>query len=157
MAKPGEHPSGDTWQAVLFLVSVAVLAADSYYLHISSSLYSLPPSYVRHPVGEFFFLLAILLFLWSRRVITHHGEEPKKLLTDGSFSYVRHPVYLASLLLYVGLVFYTLSVFSPILLVAAFLLYDYLASYEEGFLEEKFGKEYKKYKQRTGKWFPQIS
>jgi len=43
-----------------------------------------------------------------------------------------------------------------VLFVGIFIFYNYLASYEEKLLEEKFGEEYIKYKQKTGKWVPGI-
>lgn len=156
-ARPGEHPFGDLGQFLLLLLFGAAWVVDSSFLHTFAFLSSLLPWYLQHPLADLLFLLAVLLFISARRVITHHGQEPKKLITDGAFKYVRHPVYLAAILFFIGLTLYTISVLSLVLLVVVFVFYDYIADYEERLLEDKFGAEYRRYRQRTGKWFPRLS
>jgi len=78
------------------------------------------------------------------------------VVSSGAFRYVRHPLYLASLLTYLGLTLSTMSIGSFILLVGIFGFHNYIASYEDRLLEAKFGKEYRTYKDKTGKWFPRI-
>jgi protein-S-isoprenylcysteine O-methyltransferase Ste14 len=156
-AKPGEHRFGDLGQILLLVLFGAGWAVDSLFLHTFAFFSSLIPWYMQHPLADLLFLLAVLLFLSGRRVITHHGQQPKKLITDGVFNYVRHPVYLASILFFIGLTLYTISILSLVLLIAVFAFYNYIADYEEKFLEERFGAEYRRYRQRTGKWFPRLS
>ncbi len=57
---------------------------------------------------------------------------------------------------YLGLAVSTASLFSLGLVVLIFLFYDYIASYEEKLLEERFHEEYQNYKIKTGKWVPMI-
>jgi protein-S-isoprenylcysteine O-methyltransferase Ste14 len=78
------------------------------------------------------------------------------VVSSGAFRYVRHPLYLASLLTYLGLTLSTMSIGSFILLVGIFGFHNYIASYEEKWLEIRFGEEYRTYKENTGKWFPRI-
>ncbi len=49
-----------------------------------------------------------------------------------------------------------MSLFSLALLIPVFIFYNYIATYEEKLLEEKFGAAYRDYKKRTGKWLPKI-
>jgi protein-S-isoprenylcysteine O-methyltransferase Ste14 len=57
---------------------------------------------------------------------------------------------------YLGLSVATASLFAIALVVVIFLFYNYIASYEEKILEERFGEQYRNYKNRTGKWMPLI-
>jgi len=88
--------------------------------------------------------------------VVDHEHKPGKVITNGAFKYVRHPLYLASILTYLGLTISTLSLISLALFVGIFVFYNYIASYEEKLLEAKFGDEYRKYKERTGKWMLRI-
>ena len=37
-----------------------------------------------------------------------------------------------------------------------FVFYNYIASYEEKLLDERFGEDYIRYEKGTGKWVPRI-
>jgi protein-S-isoprenylcysteine O-methyltransferase Ste14 len=78
-------------------------------------------------------------------------------VTNGAFRYVRHPLYLAGILSYLGLAISTFSLASLALVLGIFIFYDYIAGYEERLLEAKFGNKYRTYKHGTGKWVPRIS
>ena len=79
---------------------------------------------------------------------------PPGILSRGAFRFVRHPLYLASMLFYLGLSVATMSVVCIAFMVPVFLFYNYIAAYEEKLLEEKFGDAYSSYRLRTGKWVP---
>jgi protein-S-isoprenylcysteine O-methyltransferase Ste14 len=78
------------------------------------------------------------------------------VVSTGAFRHVRHPLYLASILSYLGLSVSTISLFSLALFVVIFVFYNYIASYEEKLLDKRFGEGYTRYKERTGKWLPRI-
>jgi protein-S-isoprenylcysteine O-methyltransferase Ste14 len=78
------------------------------------------------------------------------------VVTTGAFRYVRHPLYLASILTYFGLTVSTGSISSLVLFIGIFVFYNYIAGYEEKLMDKKFGDEYKKYKKKTGKWVMKI-
>ena len=82
------------------------------------------------------------------------AERGAKVISSGAFRYVRHPLYLACLLFYLGLSVSAASIFCLAFFVVIFFFYNYLASYEERFMEAKFGEEYREYKRRIGKWVP---
>ena len=65
-------------------------------------------------------------------------------------------MYLGCILFYLGLAISTGSLYSMAMLVMIFVFYDYMATYEEKFLELSFGEGYRRYKKRTGKWVPQL-
>ena len=153
--KNGEHPFGDAGQLILLGLFLVVWVGDSFFLHKSTFLSDYLPLYARLVVLGFTLIVAMFLFR-SGHIVASQEQRPNGVVTTGAFRYVRHPLYLASILVYLGLMVSTVSLFSFILLVVIWIFYDYIANYEEKLLEAKFGEEYRRYKQRTGKWIPRI-
>jgi protein-S-isoprenylcysteine O-methyltransferase Ste14 len=153
--KNGEHPFGDAGQLILAGLFLVVWAGDSFFLHKTTFLATYAPLAVRVVVLGLTLALALWLFR-SGHVVVAHEQRPNHVVATGAFRYVRHPLYLASLLVYFGLTTATVSLFSVVVLVGNVIFHNYIASYEENLLEAKFGEEYKRYKQRTGKWVPRI-
>jgi protein-S-isoprenylcysteine O-methyltransferase Ste14 len=152
-AKSGEHPVGDVGQIVCLVVFLVIWAVDSFFAKITTFPAAYVPLAVRLVVLALAFGIAMYLYR-SGHFITSHESRPQGVVANGVFRYVRHPVYLASILTYLGLAVSTLSVAALGLFVAIFLFYDYIATYEERLLEAKYGDEYRDYKARTGKWIP---
>ncbi len=153
--KKGEHPFGDAGQLILFGLFLIVWAADSFFLHLSTFLSDYLPLYSRLGFLALLLIIAVLLFK-SAHFVTSENQRPDRVVATGAFRYVRHPLYLASILSYLGLTVSTASLCSFILLVGIFIFHNYIAGYEEKLLEIKFGEEYKRYKQGTSKWVPRI-
>jgi len=153
--KRGEHPYGDAGQLLLLGLFLIIWAGDSFFLHKSTFLSSYLPLYIRLIILALTLITAILLFK-SGHVVVSHEQQPNYVVAVGAFRYVRHPLYLASLLTYLGLTIATASLFSFVLLIGIFIFHNYIASYEEQLLEIKYGEEYRKYKKKTRKWLPRI-
>jgi protein-S-isoprenylcysteine O-methyltransferase Ste14 len=111
------------------------------------------PLFIRLVILALVLITAVYLSM-SGHVVVAHGERPNSVVSTGAFRYVRHPLYLAAILFYLGLTVSTASLFSLALLVIIFLFYNYIATYEERLMETKFGEDYVSYKNRTGKWLP---
>ena len=153
--KKGEHPFGDTGQLILFVLFLVVWVVDSFFLHLSTFLsYQIPLS-SRLGLLVLLLIVAILLFR-SAHFVASGDQRPARVVDTGAFRYARHPLYLASLLVYFGLSVSTVSFFSLAVFIGIFIFYNYISSYEEKLLEIKFGDQYIKYKQKTGKWVPRI-
>lgn len=153
--KNGEHPFGDAGQLISLGLFLVVWVVDSFSWRKSTFLQDYLPLYVRLVVLGLTLVTATLLFR-SGHVVVRHEQRPNRVVTTGAFRYVRHPLYLASILTYFGLTVSTASLFCFALLVGIWIFHNYLATYEEILLEAKFGEEYLKYKQKTGKWVPKI-
>ena len=151
----GEHPFGDAGQLIFLGVFLIVWVGDSFFLHISTFLTSYIPLIIRLFVLGLALITAILL-VRSGHIVISNEQRPEGLVTDGVFRYVRHPLYLASILTYLGLTVSTLSLISFVFFLVIFIFHNYIATYEEKFLEEQFGEEYREYKRKTGKWIPGI-
>ena len=149
--RSGEHPFGDAGQLILLAVFLVIWAADSFFLHASTFLSDYLPLWIRLLILGVALVVALLLFK-SGHVVVEHRERPEGVMVTGAFRYVRHPLYLASMLTYLGLAVSTMSILCFVLLVPIFVFHNYIASYEERLLEEKFGEEYRRYKKRTRKW-----
>ena len=153
--RSGEHPLGDVGQLILLAVFLVVWAADSFFLHASIFLSDQVSLWIRLLILGVALVIALLLFK-SGHVVVEHKNRPEGVMVTGAFRYVRHPLYLASILTYIGLTVSTMSILCFVLLVPIFIFHNYIAGYEERSLEGKFGEKYGDYKRRTGKWFPRI-
>jgi protein-S-isoprenylcysteine O-methyltransferase Ste14 len=76
------------------------------------------------------------------------------VVSDGAFGHVRHPLYLGSVLFYFSLAVSTASLAALALTLVIFAFYDHIATYEESWLEGRYGEAYRAYRSRTGKWGP---
>jgi protein-S-isoprenylcysteine O-methyltransferase Ste14 len=86
--------------------------------------------------------------------VVDHGHRSEGVVSSGAFRYVRHPLYLGSVLFYLGLAFSTGSLGALLLAGLIFGFYDHIARYEERWLEARYHEAYRTYRRRTGKWWP---
>jgi protein-S-isoprenylcysteine O-methyltransferase Ste14 len=104
-------------------------------------------------------LIVGILAVWNMRVsklrVNPEIANGSKLVTDGIYKYIRHPMYLGLLLIALSLV---LNYFTfPRIIFFDLLVLNQLIklSYEEKLLEKHF-KDYKEYQKRTKKLIPYI-
>lgn len=153
--KKGEHPLGDVGQLVLFGLFLILWILDSFILHSSIFLADRIPLVIRLIILGAALAVAFYLFK-SSHVVVSGGRRPMTVVSSGAFRYVRHPLYLGSILIYFGFTVSTASLFCLGLLVVIFVFYNFIASYEEKLLEAKFGEPYVAYQKNTGKWVPHL-
>lgn len=149
----GEHPFGDKGQLIFFVLFLLVWISDSFIFKISTFLASSVPLFIRLGILMLCLIIGILLSKSGHRA-AEDKFRGKEVMKTEAFRYVRHPLYLASILTYFGVTMSTLSLLSLAVLVPIVIFYDRIAGYEEKLMEEKFGKEYIEYKHKTGKWIP---
>lgn len=152
----GEHPFGDKGQLIFFALFLLVWISDSFIFKISTFLAASVPLFIRLIILALCLAAGILLSKSGHRV-TEDKFRGKSVMKTEAFRYVRHPLYLASMLTYFGAALSTLSLLSLAVVIPIIIFYDHIAGYEEKLMEEKFGKEYLEYKQKTGKWIPGIN
>lgn len=104
--------------------------------------------------------LAVLLrCIWE---FAFHGkgtlapfDEPRKLVVQGLYKYVRNPMYVGVVTILLGesLHFWSgrLALYTSIIFVAANVL---IVGYEELRLRSKFGNDYERYCAEVGRWIP---
>jgi len=99
--------------------------------------------------------IIVTTILQMRRAKTN--VEPWKpttaILDDGLYGISRNPIYLAMILIYLGVTFLFNSIwFLPFLPLVLLIVYWGVILREEKYLEEKFGEEYLNYKNRVRRW-----
>src|SRR4030065_2006539 len=81
------------------------------------------------------------------------------LIISGPFAYVRNPLYVGNILLYLGLGIMSIALFPYLQIVAIifFLIqYYFIVSEEEKYLREKFKDDYKDYRKNVPAFFPRL-
>lgn len=108
-------------------------------------------------LGEFF-------RFWG---VAYAGSETRRtgevgatyLVVSGAFAHLRNPLYLGNMLMYIGIGVMSMALF-PYLQIAALLFfmfqYHVIVKEEEGFLKEKYGKEYEAYCASVPKFIPAL-
>lgn len=104
----------------------------------------------------------LALFLYSHHVIGRYWsivvqvKQRHRLVTEGPYRYVRHPLYSAFFIAYLG----TALTLQSWLLLAGFpvfvLSYVLFAREEERVMEQGFGETYRGYRGRTGMFLPRL-
>ena len=88
-------------------------------------------------------------------VTRRRSRTVQRLVTYGIFSWVRNPLYVGNLLIWIGFTIISgVYWFLPIAIVIFAIEYSLIVRYEEGVLESIFGAEYLAYKQSTPRWIP---
>ncbi|MBI2135607.1 isoprenylcysteine carboxylmethyltransferase family protein [Candidatus Woesearchaeota archaeon] len=77
-----------------------------------------------------------------------------KLITQGVFSYIRHPRYLEYILFALAMAFVTGSVICYLFFIYTLVAFNFLARLEEKELIQRFGKKYLAYMKRVPRFLP---
>ena len=112
-------------------------------------------------------LFAILINAWSHRTLSQKlGEDfdpalrllkVPALVKEGPYARLRHPIYLAFLLMQISVLLLTLNWFIGLCGIAIILsVIAIRVPEEERLLVDQFGDEYREYMQRTGRLLPRL-
>jgi protein-S-isoprenylcysteine O-methyltransferase Ste14 len=111
-------------------------------------------------LGLILFFIGCLLHAWSvavrGRYATSWGiREDHQLITDPPYSIIRHPSYLAYMLMIIGitLVWMKWFTFLPWIAIPG---YGLVSRREEELLIERFGDLYRRYMKRVGAFIPRL-
>ncbi|WP_141732104.1 methyltransferase family protein [Oligoflexus tunisiensis] len=86
---------------------------------------------------------------------TRSQSTGQRLITEGPFSFVRNPLYVANFLITLGFTVFGGSLWLLALTVVLFVVqYYFIVAYEENLLLAKFGEEYEDYRMRVPRWIP---
>ena len=92
--------------------------------------------------------------LFARReTVIHPFAEPSALVVEGPFRYTRNPMYLGFILALVGFAL-LLGTLTPWLVIVPFglILDRKFVRHEQRTMEERFGDDYRAYRQRVRRW-----
>lgn len=88
-------------------------------------------------------------------VTRRRSRNVQRLVTYGVFAWMRNPLYVGNLLVWLGFVIGSgVLWFLPVAVALFVVEYSLIVRYEEGVLESIFGAEYVEYKRRTPRWLP---
>jgi len=153
-----EHPLNDKVQFIFLVVFIVVWGLDSFIFYYSTMLSGVISIFIRVPIGIILFIIGVYLVaksdsaVFGKTMVGRIGEP--KLITTGVYAWVRHPMYLGTLLILLGLSIATLSILSLIVWGAFFIFFDRMASFEEKDLIKIIGEQYLEYRRRVSKWIP---
>lgn len=116
-------------------------------------------------IGFLIALLGELIRFWG---VSWAGSETRTtgsvggtfLIISGPFAYVRNPLYVGNILIYLGLGIMSFAWFPYLQIVAIFfflLQYYLIVKEEEGYLKERFQEEYKIYCENVPPFFPRLT
>lgn len=152
----GEYKWGDSGQVILLLLFLVVWVLDSFVFRYSTFLADLVPGIVLLVVGTLVLIIAGYLARSGLKTVFGNQRPKPEVIRSGVFSVVRHPIYLGSILLYLGLIVYTLSLLALGMWMIIVVFYVFISHYEEKILTQYFGKEYRQYKKEVPMLFPRI-
>ncbi|MBD3208474.1 MAG: DUF1295 domain-containing protein [Candidatus Nealsonbacteria bacterium] len=144
----GECKWGDPVQFILFFIFMIAVVLDKAVFNFSNNFSSLLPAWVKWLVGLISILAGVIFIQDGHRVFEEIRGEPR-VIKEGVFRVVRHPIYLGSIMTYFGFSILSMSILAFLVLLAIVAFYYYISVYEEKLLLEKFGDEYRNYMKQT--------
>jgi protein-S-isoprenylcysteine O-methyltransferase Ste14 len=146
--EPPDKPGVIAFPGVLY----AVAFAAAYGLHLLWPVHVLPPPAAQW-TGVALCLVGAALILWGiaamRRAKTNiYPELPATaLVVSGPFRFTRNPLYVALVILFVGLCLQVNTAWGFVVLAPLLLVMHYgVILREERYLERKFGESYRQYR-----------
>ena len=115
-------------------------------------------------IGIVLLITGTLLHIWTGKLLGFWGllglpeisaKVRSGLVTEGAFSVVRHPTYLAHTLMFIGIFLMTEVIAVGIVTLVDFVLVNVIIiPLEDRELLDRFGEEYKDYKKKVPGFFP---
>ena len=151
----GEHRIGDIGQLALYCLFMALWISDML-LDYSNFLNEYVPIGIKFPIGIIILIMSGYMAGTGLWIIFGKKSQSKGVVRKGVFRFVRHPIYLSEILLYLGLLLLNISLAAAIVWIMAILFLHYISRYEERLLLARFGKEYEQYMRDVPMWIPRI-
>jgi len=154
-----EHPLCDRVQLLMLTLFFGVWGIDFFCFFIFgySTVIFQALTFPLLLAGTILLLtLSFYLILKSHNVVLKQAHGQPKLVDSGVYAWVRHPMYLGTLLFCFAFLFISVSFISIAIWTAFFIFYDRMATYEEKSLIAILGEQYTAYQKRVSKWFPRV-
>jgi len=149
-----EHKHSHLIQIGSLIVFFIIWSLDSFVFKFSEAF--TPQIILPLRLGLFSITLLIALYLIKTSHDVVFDEKVASTITKGVYAYVRHPMYLGTLLIYISFIFLTISLISLAPFIVVFFLYNMIVGDEEKDLERILGQEYADYKKQVARWIPKI-
>ncbi len=115
---------------------------------------------VQNFVGAALFAIGFTIELVAQITLRHSYSstlvirEDHQLITHGVYRFIRHPIYLGVILVFIGFAVYASSLYGLLVMSALIPVFLNRIRMEERLLTEEFGDVYRAYKQTTSKLIP---
>lgn len=154
------HPKQLLCYWLPFFSAAALLAPCPWLANSVIGHYLFSPSAVSYAFGVGCAAAGVALGIWARIVLAGNWsgnvtlKHDHQLVTAGPYRLVRHPIYSAFLLLFLGTAI-CLAQWRGVLAVAlVFGSFYYKWRSEEYLMTSEFGEQYQRYREKTGAIFP---
>ena len=157
--KPGigyEHPYSHHIQIGSIVVFFIVWFFDTFLIEFALDIRNLIPFIIRLILFVIVAIVSYLLINSSHKKIFLPSDQKLRLVTDGVYSYVRHPMYLSIIVLLFAFSLLSISFLSLVSWVIAVILFDRMMMFEEAELLKILGNEYQNYMNQVPRWIPRI-
>lgn len=151
-----QRPSAIPWPPLLLVAAILVAVALGWHFPVA---WPGVDDLAARLVGYGFGVGGVALAAWSIATLLRAGTTlrpdagARRLVTTGPYWRYRNPIYLADVLILLGLAQITYNVWFAALAAVFAVLVTWLAILpEERHLEARFGDEWQVYKQRTRRW-----
>ena len=95
----------------------------------------------------------LLASAWN---VLYRAQREHRLATTGIYSRLRHPQYVAFVLIMFGFLLQWPTILTGLMFPVLVVMYGYLATREEADMLAEFGNEYERYAARTPRFFPKL-
>lgn len=108
-------------------------------------------------------MVCLPFLAWVQNTLGNHWSvhlklrADHKLVTDGLYKWIRHPMYVVLFLFIVSVGLVSASLLIAILNMLLIIVFYNRVNKEEEMMTQRFGDEYRAYKQRTGRFLPIIN
>lgn len=151
-----ERPTAFPWPPVLLLGAVAAAIVLDLFAPLAWPGENDAPA---HVIGIGIGVAGFALLAWAAMTLRRHqttiipNQGASALVTDGPFRFRRNPIYIADVLIMLGLAEITQNIWFAIMGLVFAVLVTWLAILpEERHLEARFGDAYRAYKAKTRMW-----
>ncbi len=154
-----EHPLCDRIQLLMLILFFVLWGIDSFSFFVFgySTVIFQALAFPLLFAGTILFLgFSFYLVSKSHKVVLEQVHDPPQLVDSGVYAWVRHPMYLGTLLFCLAFVSINVSLVSIAIWIAFFIFYDRMATYEENNLIEILGEPYVAYTKQVSKWLPRV-
>ena len=152
----GEHKVGDAGQLALACLFAVTWILDTFFLKYTTFLNRHVPIGIRIPLGVVLLVLSGYLATMGLSIVFGEQREKPSVIRKSVFNFIRHPIYLSEILLYLGLLMLSISLAAAFVWAIAILFLHYISRHEEKLLLARFGEDYERYMQQVPMWLPRV-
>ena len=140
---------------LIFVLALLVTVWD--FVRVQGMIYRFD---IANTIGLALFSIGVSIRIAARRTLGKYfssglkASQKHELIKHGIYKHIRHPAYLGSHLLSIGIPLIFSSLYGLFLMLGLIPCFQYRIKVEESMLLEKFGDEYREYMKKTKKLIP---